>query len=35
MDGFNVAAIVSMAGIVCLDCRNCGVHKLGLYSMLE
>ena len=35
MDGCNVVAILSMAGIVCLECRNCGVHGLGLYGMLE
>ena len=33
--GCNVVAILSMADMVCLECRNCGVHELGLYGMLE
>ena len=35
MGGCNVVAILSMADMVCLECRNCGVHELGLYGMLE
>ena len=32
--GCNIVAILSMAdNIVCLVCRNCGVHELGLYGM--
>ena len=33
--GCNVVAIPSMVGMICLKCRNCGVHELGLYGMLE
>ena len=33
--GCNVVAILSMADMACLECRNCGVHELGLYGMLE
>ena len=29
----NVVTILSMADMVCLECRNCGVHELGLYGI--
>ena len=35
MGGCNVVAILSMADMDCLECRNCGVHELSLYGMLE
>ena len=34
MAGCNVVAILSTADMVCLICRNCGVHELGLYGTL-
>ena len=34
MAGCNVVAILSTPDMVCLVCRNCGVHELGLYGML-
>ena len=37
MGGCNVhvVAILSMADMVCLECRNYGVHELGVYGMSE
>ena len=35
VDGSNVVAILSMADMFYLECRNCGVHELGLYGTLE
>ena len=35
MGGCNVVAILSMADMVCLECRNCGVHELGLYGYVR
>ena len=31
----NVVGILSTTDIVCLVCRNCGTHELGLYSILQ
>ena len=35
--GCNVVAVLSMADMVCLGCRKCGVHEQWwvLYGMLE
>ena len=33
MDGCNVVAILSMADMFGLECRNCGAHELGLYRV--
>ena len=32
MAGCNVVAILSTPDMVCLVCRNCGVHELDLYG---
>ena len=29
--GCNVVAMLGMAVMLCLECRNCGVHELGLH----
>ena len=31
--GCNVVAILSMGDKVCFECRNCGVHKLGMLKL--
>ena len=32
MGGCNVLAVLNMADMVCLECRNCGVHELVCWS---
>ena len=35
LQSYYVVAILSMADMFCLECRNCGVHELGLYRVYK